>query len=50
MNTMDSFDKEKETEKLTKILSTIKNIHDKKKDQLEDLQLEITELLIIMQP
>ncbi len=44
MNSMDSQDKEKEIEKLSKILSTIQNLYYKKKKQLDELQLEITEL------
>jgi len=37
-------DNEKETEKLTKVLSLLQNIYIKKQEQLEDLQLEIKEL------
>ncbi|MFX1339274.1 MAG: hypothetical protein ACFFDK_11750 [Promethearchaeota archaeon] len=41
---MDRQDKEKEIEKLSKILSSIQNLYYKKKEQLDELQLEITEL------
>lgn len=44
MNTMGFTDNEKETEKLTKVLSLLQNIYIKKQEQLEDLQLEIKEL------
>ncbi|MFX1308779.1 MAG: hypothetical protein ACFFB6_06190 [Promethearchaeota archaeon] len=41
---MDPKDTENEIEKLSHILSQIQNIYYKKKEQLEELQLEITEL------
>ncbi len=41
---MDSKDAENETEKLTKVLSIVQNLYYKKKEQLEDLKLEISEL------
>lgn len=41
---MNSADDEKETEKLTRILSALQNIYLKKQEQLEDLQSEIKEL------
>jgi len=41
---MGSIDNEKETEKLTKILSVLRSIYYKKQEQLEELQLEIKEL------
>ena len=45
MKSMDGHqDKEKEIEKLSKILSSIQNLYYKKKEQLDELQLEITEL------
>lgn len=44
MKSMDTQEKEKEIEKLSKILSSIQNLYYKKKEQLDDLQLEITEL------
>lgn len=44
MNTMDFTDDDKETEKLTKVLSLLQNIYVKKQEQLEDLQLEIKEI------
>ena len=45
---MDPRDKENETEKLTQILSMIQNLFYKKKEQIEELQLEITELQSIL--
>jgi hypothetical protein len=44
MKTMDSQDKEKEIEKLSKVLSSIQNLYYRKKEQLDELQSEITEL------
>ncbi len=44
----DSKEKEKETEKLSKIMSSIQDLYHKKKDQLEELQLEISELKEIL--
>ncbi|MFW9784396.1 MAG: hypothetical protein ACFFFB_19105 [Candidatus Heimdallarchaeota archaeon] len=41
---MDLGDKESEIEKLSQMLSKIQNLYYKKKEQLEELQLEITEL------
>lgn len=41
---MDSNKKENETEKLTRILSIVQNLYYKKKDQLEDLKLEISDI------
>ncbi len=41
---MDSNNKENETEKLTRILSVVQNLYYKKKEQLEDLELEISDL------
>jgi len=41
---MDSNYKENETEKLTRILSVVQNLYYKKKEQLEDLELEISDL------
>ncbi|MFW9771359.1 MAG: hypothetical protein ACFFA2_14695 [Promethearchaeota archaeon] len=41
---MDFTDDDKETEKLTKVLSLLQNIYVKKQEQLEDLQLEIKEI------
>jgi len=46
---MDSRDKDNETEKLTHILSSIQNLYYKKKEQLEELHTEITELQSILQ-
>ena len=45
---MESNNKENETEKLTRILSTIQNLYYKKKDQLEDLKLEISEIQAVL--
>jgi hypothetical protein len=44
MNSMDNQEKEEEIEKLSNVLSRIQNLYYKKKDQLEDLQEEISEL------
>jgi len=44
MKSMDPKDTENEIEKLSQMLSKIQNIYYKKKEQLEELQLEITEL------
>ncbi|MHA1319743.1 MAG: hypothetical protein ACTSQ1_07990 [Promethearchaeota archaeon] len=41
---MDSNNKENETEKLTRILSVVQNLYYKKKEQLENLELEISDL------
>ena len=41
---MDSNKKESDTEKLTQILSIVQNLYYKKKDQLEDLELEISDI------
>jgi len=45
---MDSNNKENETEKLTRILSVVQNLYYKKKEQLEDLELEISDLQSIL--
>ncbi len=45
---MDSYNKEKETEKLTNILSVVQNLYYKKKEQLEDLKLEISDLQSVL--
>ena len=45
---MDSYNKEKETEKLTHILSVVQNLYYKKKEQLEDLKLEISDLQSVL--
>ncbi|GAG82585.1 unnamed protein product, partial [marine sediment metagenome] len=45
---MDSYNKEKETEKLTHILSVVQNLYFKKKEQLEDLNLEISDLQSVL--
>ena len=45
---MDSYNKEKETEKLTHILSIVQNLYYKKKEQLEDLELEISDLQSVL--
>ncbi|NVM45037.1 MAG: hypothetical protein HWN79_08980 [Candidatus Lokiarchaeota archaeon] len=45
---MESNDKENETEKLTRILSIIQNLYYKKKDQLDDLKLEISEIQSVL--
>ena len=45
---MDSNNKEKETEKLTHILSVVQNLYFKKKEQLEDLKLEISDLQSVL--
>jgi hypothetical protein len=44
MKTMKPSDKEQETEKLTHLLSQLQNIYFKKKEYLEELELEIAEL------
>lgn len=44
MKSMDIGDKETEIEKLSLMLSKIQNLYYKKKDQLEELQIEISEL------
>ncbi len=44
MKTMKPTDKEQETEKLTHILTQLQNIYYKKKEHLEELELEIAEL------
>ena len=41
---MEGKEKEKEVQKLSKILSIIQNLYYKKKEQLDEIQLEITEL------
>ncbi|NHJ21341.1 MAG: hypothetical protein EAX91_10380 [Candidatus Lokiarchaeota archaeon] len=45
---MDSNSKEDDTEKLTQILSVIQNLYYKKKEQLEDLELEISEIQSVL--
>jgi hypothetical protein len=45
---MDSKDKESETEKLSQILSMLKNLYYKRKDQIEEAQTELTELQSIL--
>ena len=45
---MDSYNTEKETEKLTRILSVVQNLYYKKKEQLEDLNLEISDLQSVL--
>ena len=45
---MESNNKENETEKLTRILSIIQNLYYKKKDQIEDLKLEISEIQAVL--
>ena len=45
---MESNKKENETEKLTRILSIIQNLYYKKKDQLDDLKLEISEIQSVL--
>ena len=45
---MDSYNKEKETEKLTHILSVVQNLYYKKKEQLEDLKLELSDLQSVL--
>ncbi len=44
MKSMDLGDNETEIEKLSQILSKIQNLYNKKNEQLEELQNEITEL------
>ena len=48
MNPMDGKDINLDIEKLTKIFSSIQNIYYKKKEQLEELELEISELRDIL--
>ncbi len=45
---MESNNKENETEKLTRILSIIQNLYYKRKDQLDDLKLEISEIQSVL--
>jgi len=45
---MDSINKENDTEKLTRILSVVQNLYYKKKEQLEDLELEISDLQSVL--
>ena len=45
---MESNNKENETEKLTRILSIVQNLYYKKKEQLEDLKLEISDLQSVL--
>jgi hypothetical protein len=45
---MDSYNKENETEKLTHILSVVQNLYYKKKEQLEDLKIEISDLQSVL--
>ena len=45
---MDSYNKEKETEKLTHILSVVQNLYYKKTEQLEDLKIEISDLQSVL--
>jgi len=45
---MDSNNKENETEKLTHILSIVQNLYYKKKEQLEDLEIEISDLQSVL--
>ena len=44
MNSMEGKEKEKEVQTLSKILSIIQNLYYKKKEQLDEIQLEISEL------
>ncbi len=48
MNTMDTKDKEIDIENLTRILSQIQILYNKKKEHLDDLKLEISELREIL--
>lgn len=48
MKTSDHTNKETETEKLTQILSMLQSLYYKKKDQLEELQTEISEIHTIL--
>jgi len=48
MKSMDSKGAENETEKLTKVLSIVQNLYYKKKEQLDDLKLEISELHTVL--
>ena len=45
---MESNNKENETEKLTRILSILQNLYYKKKDQLDDLKLEISDIQSVL--
>ena len=45
---MESNNKENETEKLTRILSIVQNLYYKKKEQLDDLKLEISEIQSVL--
>ncbi len=45
---MDSNNKENETEKLTRILSVVQNLYYKKKEQMEDLEQEISDLQSVL--
>jgi hypothetical protein len=45
---MDSNNKENDTEKLTRILSVVQNLYYKKKEQLEDLELELSDLQSVL--
>ncbi|GAG79860.1 unnamed protein product, partial [marine sediment metagenome] len=45
---MESNNKQNETEKLTQILSIVQNLYYKKKEQLDDLKLEISELQSVL--
>ena len=45
---MDGQEKEKEIEKLSKVLSSIQNLYYKKKEQVDELQLEISELKVVL--
>jgi hypothetical protein len=45
---MESNKKENETEKLTRILSIIQNLYYKKKEQLDDLKVEISEIQSVL--
>ena len=48
MNSMNSSEEDSEIKKLTKILTTLQNLYYKKKEQIEELQLEISELKEIL--
>ena len=48
MTPSENSDKEKETEKLTQMLSMLQNLYYKKKDQLAELQTEISEIHSIL--
>ncbi|MFX0077468.1 MAG: hypothetical protein ACFE96_18650 [Candidatus Hermodarchaeota archaeon] len=45
---MDSNNNENDTEKLTRILSIVQNLYYKKKEQLEELELEISEIQSVL--